>query len=172
LNLGRAWWHKPEWLQETYLVSLSVQFRSLLCLTLLSTLLLGCAATTPVGKAKHLLAMDQQAQGYYQSGDYTNALEAYQFLAKEMKTEARYWYFVGNCYARLERPDEAVQAYREALVRRPDDAKAWHNLILVEAKLLSKSMAEMSQAVPADNPLMKKVDLIHQRLNGVVFGEK
>jgi len=99
-------------------------------------------------------------------------LEAYQFLAKEMKTEARYWYFVGNCYARLERPDEAVQAYREALVRRPDDAKAWHNLILVEAKLLSKSMAEMSQAVPADNPLMKKVDLIHQRLNSVVFGEK
>jgi len=153
-----------------YLVSASVQVRSLLWL-ILATFLSSCVATTPVSQAKHLLAMDQKAQGYYQSGDYTNALEAYQFLAKEMKTGARYWYFVGNCYARLERPNEAVQAYREALVRRPDDAKAWHNLVLVEAKLMSNTMAEMSQSVPADNPLMKKVDLIHQRLNSVVFGE-
>jgi len=153
-----------------YLVSASVQVRSLLWL-ILAAILSGCVATTPVSQAKHLLAMDQQAQGFYRAGDYTNALEAYQFLAEEMKTEARYWYFVGNCYARLERPSEAVQAYREALVRRPDDAKAWHNLVLVEAKLMSNTMAEMSQSVPADNPLMKKVDLIHQRLNSVVFGE-
>jgi len=153
-----------------YLVRASVLIRSLLWLTL-AIFLSACVASTPVSKAKHLMAMDQQAQGYYQAGDYANALEAYQFLSNEMKTEARYWYFVGNCYARLERPKEAVEAYREALVRRPDDAKAWHNLVLVEAKLLSQRMAEMSQAVPADHPLMLKVDLIHQRLNGVVFGE-
>ena len=152
-------------------MNVSVQSRKLLRLVLLVTLLSGCVATTPVDKAKHLLTLDQQAQMFYQSGDYTNALAAYQTLANEMKTEARYWYFVGNCYARLERSNEAVQAYREALVRRPDDAKAWHNLVLVEAKLMSNTMAEMSQSVPADNPLMKKVDLIHQRLNSVVFGE-
>ena len=152
-------------------MSVSVKFINVLGLVLLATLLSACVTNTPVEKAKRLLATDQQAQSYYQTGDYTHALAAYQSVAREMNTEARYWYFIGNCYARLERPREAVEAYREALVRRPDDAKAWHNLVLVEAKLLSNSMAEMSQSVSADDPLMKKVSRIHQRLNGVVFGE-
>ncbi len=152
-------------------MSLSIPMTKLLQLIALVSLLSACVANTPVEQARHLITMDEQAQRYYQAGDYVNALEAYQYLSKEMNTEARYWYFLGNCYARLERPNEAVDAYREALVRRPDDAKAWHNLVLVEAKLLSNTMAEMSQSVAADSPLMKKVELIHERLNGVVFGE-
>jgi len=154
------------------LVSVSVKFRNLWQTVLMATLLSACATNSPTDNAQRLVTADQQAQSYYQAGDYANALVAYRYLAKEINSEAIYWYFMGNCYARLNLPNDAIKAYREALVRRPDYAKAWHNLVLVEAKLLALTMAEMSESVSADEPLMKKVGRIHERLNDVVFGEK
>jgi cytochrome c-type biogenesis protein CcmH/NrfG len=49
-------------------------------------------------------------------------------------SEAYNWFKLGNVYARTNRPDAAKKAYREALVRKPENAKAWHNLGVIQLR--------------------------------------
>lgn len=92
------------------------------------------------------LTPDQQGQRAFDQGDYREAAQRFEdplrrgislylsqdftsALAEFAKVEtAEGWFNRGNCLAHLERYEEAVDAYTQALVLRPDFSKAAANI--------------------------------------------
>ena len=81
--------------------------------------------------------------------DWAAAEVLYAELVTLLPQNAEYWFRLGNCYTRTGKPDEAVVAYREALVRDPELSKAWYNMGLVQLRQSVNSFQQMSQYAEA-----------------------
>ncbi|TNF91375.1 MAG: VWA domain-containing protein [Gammaproteobacteria bacterium] len=81
-----------------------------------------------------------KAGAQYQSGDYNNALKAYQAL---QGTEARY--NEGNTLAKLGRLEDAIKAYDETLKADPNHEDAKYNRQLIEDILKQQQSQQTSQ---------------------------
>lgn len=113
--------------------------------------LAGCAGN-PAAKAKKLFALHAQAEEFYVQRKYAQALPVYQKLAKKLPDSADVWLRIGNCQARLMRPEEAVVSYREALARNPSYSKAWYNLSYVQAQMLAETARGMYTNIDPTDP--------------------
>lgn len=122
-----------------------------LILMALLVVLAGCTSTS-AAKAKKLFALHAQAEALYTQKNYAEALPVYQKLAKKLPDSADVWLRIGNCQARLMRPQEAVTSYREALVRDPSYSKAWYNLSYVQAQMLADTAREMHVNIDPSDP--------------------
>jgi len=96
-------------------------------------LVAGCASG---GSHRLSVVVDQQreAEQAYAANDMPRALARYQALTRALPLHTDYWFRLGNVYVRLNRPDDAVEAYRRVLQREPSHAKAWHNLGVVRLR--------------------------------------
>jgi Ca-activated chloride channel family protein len=97
------------------------------------------------------LTHDQQGRYYFESGNYSTAAERFDdplwkglalvragdeeaaLNAFALSDSAEAWYNQGNALAHLAKYPEAVQAYRQALARRPSWTEAQENLALVQS---------------------------------------
>lgn len=61
------------------------------------------------------------------------------------------WFMLGNLYARTSRPDKAIAAYKEAVLRRPGYEKAWRNLGIVSLRKTTHLYIEMLQHLNHDS---------------------
>ncbi|MGY3039857.1 cytochrome c-type biogenesis protein CcmH/NrfG [Rhodanobacter sp. TND4EL1] len=122
----------------------------------LAVVLVGCASSGP----KHLkatLARQQQAEHAYASGNLAQALADYQALTHDMPRHADYWFRLGNVRVRMQQPDEAADAYRQALQLSPGHAKAWHNLGIVRLRQAEAAFGQSARyAVGVDAPLQQQ----------------
>ncbi|HXG67773.1 MAG TPA: tetratricopeptide repeat protein [Blastocatellia bacterium] len=66
--------------------------------------------------------------GYYDSGEYEKAIEAYRQALQLNPDSTDAWYHLGMAYSSLGRYKEAVEAYSRAIRRKPDYAAAHFNL--------------------------------------------
>ncbi|HEX7370629.1 MAG TPA: tetratricopeptide repeat protein [Rhodanobacteraceae bacterium] len=149
-----------------------VRLGVLLCA--LAALLAGCA-TSPTARLSDLAAVQQQADSAYSRHDWRTAAAAYEALTQRVPGNAAYWFRLGNCYARLDRPEPAVAAYRAALQRDPHIAPAWHNL---GAVLLEQSQAAFQQSAANAKPgdplkrasalLTARVGVVRQGMSGAI----
>ena len=75
--------------------------------------------------------------GYQQQlrGQYEDAARAYRKILKSAPDHADVIQLLGRCRARQGREIEAIELYRKALARRPDDAKCLYNLALAYGAL-------------------------------------
>lgn len=82
-----------------------------------------------------------QGSSYYRSGDYEQALKAFQ-----QKDTAEALYNQGNALAQLKRVDEAIEAYDQALKKKPqhEDAKA-NKAYLEELKKQQEQQKDQQQ---------------------------
>jgi len=69
-----------------------------------------------------------------ESGQYEKALDSFT-RAASLRPSAPAWQGVGNCLARLQRGEEAVQAFLSALQLEPGNGDAAYNLALVQASI-------------------------------------
>ncbi|MFT5032288.1 MAG: tetratricopeptide (TPR) repeat protein [Bermanella sp.] len=122
----------------------------------LIVMLQGCAGTT-LEQFDKSLELERHANSFYVRGEYLQAHVLYQELVTESPNMAEYWFRLGNCNVHLNRPSQAMEAYREAIVREPSYSKAWYNLAMLQAKAVGHTVAEMSQNVPADDPSLADV---------------
>ncbi len=90
-----------------------------------------------------------EAAAAYEQQDWAAAEVLYAELVTLLPQNAEYWFRLGNCYTRTGKPDEAVVAYREALVRDPELSKAWYNMGLVQLRQSVNSFQQMSQYAEA-----------------------
>lgn len=136
-----------------------------LSLVLCILLLNGCANWLP---KQDWISTQKAADQAYAAGDFEQAAASYLRLAKAMPSDAGVRYQLGNSLARQGDVSGAVDAYREALVREPQHARAWHNLLQVqlrEALLTAGQMqATLNRQQPrADQALQRAEQLL--RLN-------
>lgn len=99
------------------------------------------------------IELQQRAYQAYQQGDWQAAEKAYVALTRQVPQEAEPWFRLGNVYAHLEQPGQAVAAYQEALVRDPGHGKAWHNMGIVQLRQAMNSFLHLQNATEAGDPL-------------------
>lgn len=128
------------------------------------TLLCSLLSCTSSHDLKTLSDWRIKAEKAYQDGKYPEALNYYQKLSVAVPAEAELWFRLGNTYARMNRTDEAVKAYREAMLRDPYFSKAWYNAALNQLKSSSNTFLESLKYIPKNDPIYKMSESYYQKL--------
>lgn len=139
--------------------------KSRCCVAVLTMILLvGCVSTVPHKEVAAILALQQQAEAAYAQGDMAQALSSYRVLLDAMPGDTTIWFRLGNIYARLDQPQDAVAAYRQVLQRDAVHAKAWHNLGVVLLQQAQEAFSRSEQTARGDDMLR---DQSHAMANAI-----
>ena len=130
--------------------------------------LAGCAtgtfATTTENSSTDYLLIKEQADQAYAKKQYDVAETEYRRLTDAVPRDADAWFKLGNIYARTHKPEKAIKAYREAILRDPKLSKAWHNLGVVHMRQAANAFLSLQKHATTDDPLN---DIALRRLNGL-----
>lgn len=121
--------------------------------------LCGCNAINVQPATKNLpeyVEIQNRANKAYQNEDWVTAEKDYTFLAKNNPADVEPWFRLGNIYARTDKLDSAVAAYREALVRDQKNSKIWHNLGIVQLRQATNTFIEMLEYTDQSDPLNQR----------------
>lgn len=132
--------------------------RRLLPLSVLLAVLAGGCQPAGVRPAAldEVVALRTEAEQGYAAEDWQAAEKAYRRLTEIVPGEAENWFRLGNVYVRLGRHYDAIALYREALVRDPHHARAWHNLGMTQLRVATSTFMEMQQYTEAENPVTQR----------------
>ena len=141
-------------------------------LTLTIFLVAGCAGSRgkPVEEVD-LFQVREAANASYAAKDYAAAEKHYTLLAQKVPVEPENWFRLGNIYARSKRPDLAIAAYREALVRAPDHAKAWYNMSILYLNTAASSLTELQKVAPPGDAMAERGNEVLTQLMQLLKGE-
>ncbi len=120
---------------------------------LLLMIISGCATTKPQLDMTTSLRDAEQA---YQNKDWPLAEKKYTRLISDLPGDAELWFRLGNIYAHSHQASKAIAAYKEAVIRKPRMAKAWHNMGIMSLRATTHLYIEMLQYIPADDPLFQQ----------------
>lgn len=124
-----------------------------LSITLLALCLGGCAALQPKNQ---IIELQQQADAAYAQADYAQASALYRRLTLKLPTDAGVRYQLGNSLARQGDNPAAIASYRDALVRDPQHARSWHNLLQVQLREATLTAGEMQRYLNAQTPYAER----------------
>lgn len=116
-------------------------------------------------------ALKADAEKAYKKKDYKTAEKKYLKISKGVARDPDAWFKLGNIYARTQRPNLAVRAYKEAIVRDTKHTKAWNNLAVVYLRQALNAYTSMVTHADADDPLLEKARLRLEQIYEIV-GEK
>jgi Flp pilus assembly protein TadD len=136
----------------------------LICVLALS----GCAGSA---KKSDLMAMRAQAAQAYAQGDWGRAEKLFLQLTKRASGESEFWFRLGNIYARTQRPELAIKAYQEALVRQNSDPKAWHNMGMVYLRQAGNAFTQLLTSLKPDDPLYARAMQVNETILMLLSGE-
>ncbi|MEX2353901.1 MAG: tetratricopeptide repeat protein [Gammaproteobacteria bacterium] len=97
--------------------------------------------------------IQKQAASSYENSDWRESEKYYLILVENDPENALNWHRLGNIYARTNRPDAAIIAYREALARDNKLANAWYNLGIIQLRQAAHSFNEMQIHIDSTMPL-------------------
>lgn len=123
---------------------------------LLMLVLGGCTSTVPHREVRAVLALQQQAEAAYARGDMAQALSVYRVLIDQVPDDETVWFRLGNIYARIDQPQDAVASYQQALQRDASHAKAWHNLGVVLLQQAQEAFSRSEQLARGDTILRER----------------
>jgi tetratricopeptide (TPR) repeat protein len=123
----------------------------------------GCAATGQT-KPDDPVKLRAQAVQAYRDGRYAAAVAGFEELVAAMPKDSELWFRLGNAYAKARKPDQAVQAYREALLRNPEYGKAWYNLGMMHMQEALKAFIDMGKYVSPTDPASRAAEKKRQAL--------
>jgi len=117
----------------------------------------GCATHDPA-------QVRQEAYQAYQDGDYLAAADRFRTLVEVLPRDAELWFRLGNSYARAMFPQQAIEAYQNALLRDPSLGKAWYNMGLIHMQAALKAFVDMQDYVSEDDPAAVKGKMMRDGL--------
>lgn len=112
--------------------------------------------------------LQQQARQAYSEGNWAEAEKAYAALTREVPREAEPWFRLGNVYARLDQPGRAVAAYQEALLRAPDNGKAWHNMGIIQLRQAMNSFLHLQNVTEPGDPLNERAQAMLETVTRIL----
>jgi len=104
------------------------------------------------------------AEAAYDKRDWRTAEAAYTELTEKVPKEMEPWFRLGNIYARTNRPEAAVAAYKEALVRDAGLAKAWHNMAIVHLRQAANAFLQLRSHVEPESAEDIQADAMYQAI--------
>lgn len=124
-------------------------------------LLPGCTSLIPQSS---LIDKHREADTAYAAGHFEQSSSLYTSLAQTLPTDAGVRYQLGNSLARQGDSPGAIESYREALVRDPQHARAWHNLLQVQLREALLTAGEMRQMLNSQQPMADRALDLGERL--------
>jgi tetratricopeptide (TPR) repeat protein len=140
-----------------------------LVMVCLITLLSGCASMSN-GSVDIAIRDRMEADGFYEAGDCQSALPIYLKITRTLDGDKHSLLRAGNCYAFEGKFLEAAEQYKAATKLDPNFAKAWHNLLLVQARELFNTNTQLIQLLPPDSPLAKKTLNLGESMMQIIDG--
>lgn len=120
----------------------------------------GCTQSTNVKPGKksleEVVALRAQAEAAYRGENWEDAEKAYRALTQQVPADSENWFRLGNVYARMKRPYDAITLYREALVRDPENSRAWHNLGVTQLRVATNTFEELQQHTEPTDPVAER----------------
>jgi cytochrome c-type biogenesis protein CcmH/NrfG len=120
-------------------------------------LLLNACSVMP---SSDIYALRDQAQVAYAGEQDDRAETLLLGLSRAAPNEPETWFYLGNLYARTNRPEKAVDAYQKALLLNSTDAKVWHNLGVVRVREAWAAFVQAHNLVQSDDPLRGKLEAL------------
>ncbi|MCB1739840.1 MAG: tetratricopeptide repeat protein [Gammaproteobacteria bacterium] len=117
-----------------------------------------------------LLELRQLAASSYETDEFDRAERLYRALTLREPADADHWLRLGNVYGRSSRPEEAVAAYQEAVLRDPGLAKAWHNMGVIRLQQAANSFQQLLVHAAADEPLVATATQTRIAILGLLQG--
>lgn len=108
------------------------------------------------------------ADAAYRAQDWETAEKHYVEITRAIPKEAHTWFRLGNIYARTDRPDFAVAAYKEALLRDPELTKAWYNMGLVQLRQSANSFLQMRTYSADKSEAQVRADTMYEATIGLI----
>lgn len=147
-------------------------------------ILLSIAACTsqPVEPQYSVYKLEEEATTAYKNKNWKLAEEKLSLLISVAPGTADTWFLLGDLYSRTSRPDKAIAAYKEAVLRRPSFEKAWRHLGVVSLTKSAHLYIEMLQNVDKNSvtyihakktsEVLLKLIKKNQQINGLKSKEK
>lgn len=126
-------------------------------LFLLSILPLGGCSVLSM-ESGNLYDMRRDAQVAYAGGQDERAEKLLIGLTRAVPNDAEAWFYLGNLYARTNRPEQAAQAYQKSLMLNGSDARAWHNIGVVRVREAWAAFIQAHNLSKTDDPLYAKLE--------------
>ncbi|MDB5764473.1 MAG: tetratricopeptide repeat protein [Herminiimonas sp.] len=128
-------------------------------LSLLPLLLSSACAMLPSAPG-NLYEMRREAQAAYAGSEDERAEKLLLGLTRAVPNDAETWFYLGNLYARTNRPEQATQAYQKALMLNSGDSRAWHNIGVVRLREAWAAFIQAYDLSTPDNPLHAKIEAL------------
>lgn len=149
------------------------QLLSAFSFTLLLTALGGCAmiASNP----NDIYALHQKAQAAYVAEQDDQAETLLLGLARAAPNEPQTWFYLGNLYARTNRPERAIAAYEKALMLNSTDARVWHNVGVVRTRQAWAAFIQAHALTSPKDPLYARLESLIDAMKDIPldgFGDK
>jgi cytochrome c-type biogenesis protein CcmH/NrfG len=119
-----------------------------------------------------MFEIEALANTAYENNDWVESEKHYTVLVKNIPENATHWFRLGNIYARTQRPDAAVSAYREALIRDPKYSKAWYNMGVLQLRQAVNSFNELQIYVDKHDPLYDKSQKLFEDTMNILRGNE
>jgi len=147
------------------------KFNLMVAMVLLSAL----SACTPPGVKpdqeaanSDMFKLEHDADAAYQKGDLVTSETDYLELVKKIPEESLHWFRLGNIYARTHRPDAAIVAYREAVLRNPQNSKAWYNMGIIQLREAANTFNQMQVHTESKDPLYSEGKRLMDEILGIM----
>lgn len=127
------------------------------------TVLSGCAVSAATQTREFMVSQIEADQAYARK-DCKAAIPLYRELADNLVENSQVLLRLGNCLVREQHREEAMSAYREALLRDPSFVKAWYNLSYIQAQDLALTVADMSSNVDPADPAAERVRILTDKI--------
>ena len=110
------------------------------------------------------------AEAAYDAQDWPTAERYYAKLTDVLSREVEPWFRLGNVYARMNQPEPAIAAYKEALIRDPNLSKAWHNMGAVHLRQAANSFLQLRTYTEEGTPTRERADAMYDAIIGILQG--
>jgi tetratricopeptide (TPR) repeat protein len=128
---------------------------------LLALVALGACGDGSMVKKNDLIQLQAAATEAYAEGDWRTSEKHFRTLTERVPGEGEFWFRLGNVYARMHRPDDAVTAYKEALLRQNTKSKAWHNMGIVYLRQSAHAFTQMLTDMNPQDPLFQRAMVLN-----------
>lgn len=119
--------------------------------------LVSACTLMPAGQS-NLYELRREAQSAYAGAEDERAEKLLLGLSRAAPNDPETWFYLGNLYARTNRPEQAIAAYQKSLMLKGDDARAWHNMGVVRLREAWAAFIQAHNLASAGDPLQARLE--------------
>lgn len=129
--------------------------------------LAGCSVLPLAGDREDVYDLHNRALSAYDGDENAKAEGLLQALLRTAPNDPVTWFYLGNIYARTDRPEQAVEAYQKSLMLHGGDPRPWHNMGVIRLRQARAAFIQAFELTGPDDPLHGRVESLIRDMEGI-----